>query len=402
MALSDSGRAIGAVTRLLREHLLRRGFNVTIGKPEAASDTTDKLNLFLYECGIEGHLRNVSLQPGRPAPIWLTLRYLLTALDAGEASESTAAQELLGRGAAALHELNFLGLDAAVAADVRLALQDNPEALTLTFEEASPDLLSKVMSGKDETYRLSMAFQVRPVMIAPNQPEPFSGVVGVDVTTAPPVVIGRAGIGIAVLASLGPSLSRLRPPVFDPGEVLVLEGDDLHLSGLEARLGEVPIRITAQRPDRITLVAEGQLIPGMTQGPIAGGGTISAGEHALTLLQALPNGRFRRSNLLLARLRPVVASAALDGAGTLTVQGTLLGRWEDDILLALQRDGMPPLIFEAGLAPPTVAPARSIIPGAGQKTLTVNGLTGVAAGEWRVVVRVNGQQARAIPTVTVV
>ena len=32
MALADSGRAIGAVTRLLQDHLLRRGFQVSIGK----------------------------------------------------------------------------------------------------------------------------------------------------------------------------------------------------------------------------------------------------------------------------------------------------------------------------------------------------------------------------------
>lgn len=38
MALADSGRAIGAVTRPLRDHLIRRGFLVTIGKPEDAAE----------------------------------------------------------------------------------------------------------------------------------------------------------------------------------------------------------------------------------------------------------------------------------------------------------------------------------------------------------------------------
>ena len=62
MALADSGRAIGAVTRLLREHLVRRGFAVSIGKPEDAADTntTAKLNLFLYETTFDASLRNVS------------------------------------------------------------------------------------------------------------------------------------------------------------------------------------------------------------------------------------------------------------------------------------------------------------------------------------------------------
>ena len=39
MALADSGTAIGAVTRLLQDHLIRRGFEVSIGKPEDAADT---------------------------------------------------------------------------------------------------------------------------------------------------------------------------------------------------------------------------------------------------------------------------------------------------------------------------------------------------------------------------
>jgi hypothetical protein len=55
MALADSGRAIGAVTRLLRDHLIRRGFEVSVGKPETATDlnTNAKLNLFLYETAFD-------------------------------------------------------------------------------------------------------------------------------------------------------------------------------------------------------------------------------------------------------------------------------------------------------------------------------------------------------------
>ena len=36
-----------------------------------------------------------------------------------------------------------------------------PEPLKLSFDGAGVDLLSKVMQGTDERYRLSMAFQVR-------------------------------------------------------------------------------------------------------------------------------------------------------------------------------------------------------------------------------------------------
>src|SRR5215813_10286780 len=151
MALAESGRAIGAVTLLLQDHLLRRGFDVTIGKPEvaASNDTNAKLNLFLYETTFDPHLRNHSLRNGEAAPLWLVLKYLLTAFDARENSDSAAAHELLGRGIAALNELNFLALDAAAAPAVRLALEDNPEPLKLTFDETTADLLSKIMQGTD-------------------------------------------------------------------------------------------------------------------------------------------------------------------------------------------------------------------------------------------------------------
>ena len=100
MAFADSGRAIGAVTRLLQDHLIRRGFEVSVGRPEAAAaaNANAKLNLFLYETAFDAQLRNHNLRDGEPAPLWLVLRYLLTAFDADEDSDSAAAHELLGRG----------------------------------------------------------------------------------------------------------------------------------------------------------------------------------------------------------------------------------------------------------------------------------------------------------------
>ena len=90
MSLADSGMAIGAVTRLLQDHLLRRHFQVSIGKPEDAADTaTDspKLNLFLYETAFDPQLAT-HLRDGEPAPLWLVLSNLLTAFDVDEGSDT--------------------------------------------------------------------------------------------------------------------------------------------------------------------------------------------------------------------------------------------------------------------------------------------------------------------------
>jgi hypothetical protein len=405
MTLSDSGRAIGAVTKLLREHLTRRGFAVAIGKPEVAAntDTNAKLNLFLFETSFDASMRNTDLQAGVPTPLWLTLKYLLTGFDDGEASDSAGAHEMLGRGLSALQELNFLALDALVASDVRLALENNPEPLKLTFHETPADLLSKIMQGTDEKYRLSVAFEVRPVMIVPAETPSFPLLVGVDYTNRPePKVIGKDGIGLATLASLGPRLTSVRPASFDVDEVIAIEGEDLHLSGLECWLGGAQLSIIGQRPDRLSLRAEGEVHAPSTVGPIAAGGSISAGEHPLVVRQLMPNLRYRSSNLLVGRLRPVVKTATLAGGGQLTISGTLLGTWDDDLVVALLRDGAVARMYEAGPPPPTIPATLTVVPDAAQKTLIVDGVGGeMAAGQYQVLVRVNGRQARSSPTITV-
>ena len=403
MALADSGRAIGAVTRLLREHLVRRGFAVSVGKPEEAADTNTnaKLNLFLYETTFDASLRNVSLHHRQP-PLWLSLKYLLTAFDDGESSDSADAHELLGRGLAALHELNFLRLDAGVATDVRLALENNPEPLKITFDETPPDLISKIMQGTDEKFRLSTAFQVRPVMIVPNEPPKLSLLVGVDYTADPPAIIGRDGVGLAVLPSLGPTLDRVEPATCEVDDTLTIAGDDLHLSNLECWLGPAQLSIVGQQPDRLTVRVEGAQASDMAEGPIAGGGVISAGEHPLVVRQFMPNRRYRSSNLLVARLRPIVDTAGLDGAGMLTIDGTLLGTWNDDVIVAAMQNGAIVRVFETGLQPPPPPSTLTVVPSADQHSLTVAGVgTTLAAGTYQVAVRVNGQQARLSPSITV-
>lgn len=394
MALADSGRAIGAVTKLLQGHLIGRGFAVTVGPLLAAAsdaNSDNKLNLFLYQTDFDASLRNVSLLDDQPPPLWLVLRYLLTAYDGDNLSDSADAHELLGRGLSALHELNYLDLPAN--GEVRSALENNPEPLKITFDEASADLFGKFVQGNDDHYRLSVPFQVRPIMIVPDVPPSVSLLVGVDYTQAPPAVIAQDGVGLAVLASLGPRLAAVSPPVFEPGDSFTLRGEDLHLSNLECLLGEVPLAITAQRPDQVTVRAEGAFSPPASEGPVAAGGAISAGEHPLRLRQLMANGRYRSSNLLSVRLRPVVDGATLAG-GNLDIAGALLGTADDDILVALYRDGSTVRVYDS----PSAA--------ADQKSLRLTEVNAEPApsplqpGDYQVVVLVNGQQARSSPTLT--
>lgn len=388
MALADSGRAIGAVTRLLQDHLIRRGFDVAIGKPEqaTASNSTAKLNLFLYETAFDASLRNQPLWEGRPPPLWLVLKYLLTAFDDDENSDTASAHELLGRGMAALHELNYLRLDPLVDAGVHKALEHNPEPLKLTFDESTVDLLSKVMQGAEERYRLSVAFQMRPIMIVPGTLPTSSLLVGIDYMVSPSGVIGRDGVQLATIPSLGTRLESAEPTAFEAGAALLLSGDDLLGGSLEVLLGGVPLQIVERHPARLRLVAEGS--PGT---PIASGTTLSAGELPLIARRRLNGGRVRSSNLLAVQLLPRL-SAVNWAADDLVLAGQLLGKITDDVLVLLQRtsDGSTAWLFD------------TFTHTASQQTLTAPGAKTVApAGSYRVVLYVNGQQARNSPAVTV-
>lgn len=392
MAAADTVHAIGAVTLLLRDHLIRRGFAiVSVGKPEdaAQSNTLAKLNLFLYEVGFDPHLRNVELRRGDPPPLWLTLKYLLTAFDDGEASDSADAHDMLGRAIAALQELSLLRLVAPVIPSVQAALQDNPEPLKLSFDEAGSDLLSRIMQGSDERYRLSIAFQVRPVMIVAPLPSASTLLVGIDYSADPNAVIGEQGVAIDVSASLGPTLDRVEPAAFEAGASIEVFGDDLHGADIEVALGTQQLTIVERRPDRLRVTVEGT-----PPAPIADGSTLSAGELALVVRRRLSPTRVRSSAPLLAKLLPTVTSASLVGAD-LRITGVLLGRGPledgtDDVVVALFRDGKTARLFDV------VGDASN------QGLVVVANVTaaGLAAGEYRVIVKVNNQQARSSPSVT--
>lgn len=389
MALADSGMAIGAVTRLAQDHLLRRSFNVTVGKPEDAvgnEPNNEKLNLFLYEIMFDASMRNLPPRAGEPTPLWMVLKYLLTAFDSTANSDTIAAHNLLGRGVSALQDLSFLPLDSLVAADVTLALENSPEPLKLTFDEAGVELLSKVMQGSDEHYRLSVAFQIRPVMIVPRQQPRGSLLVGIDYTQIPQTVIGTDGVQIETVPTLGARLKRLEPERFEVGDTLTIFGEDLLGNDLEVILGSVVLNVVERRPDRLVVTAEG--IAGI---PIAGGGTVSAGEIPLIVRKRLASSRTRTSNLLAARLLPSVAGASLAGS-TLTITGFLLGSDSDDVSVMLYRaDGSGTVRLTGALG--------SV---ANQQTLTVADVAApILSGPYRILLHVNGQQALASPSVVV-
>jgi hypothetical protein len=393
MALLDTGAAIGRVTALLRDLLdAATAVHTTVGRPEPGTGGAiapgPRLNLFLYEAQHDASLRNHPLEEGGTQPLWLVLKYLVTPFDTGGESDTMAALDNLGVALRALQALNYVDPSTSLSAAIRDALGDNPEPLKITFDDAPADLLSKLMQGPDSKYRFSMAFQVRPVLVAGGGLPAYALPVGVDSTAPPPGIRADLGIHIPVLPSLGPRIDSVSPAAVEPGGTLEVRGAELHLDGLSVRLGAATLPVVMQRPD--VLRARVDPLPGL-----------EAGGQPVAVVQALPFGRTRASNLLVATLVPRVDAASASAvhavgakaAGTVQVSGALLGRAQDDVYLALHRDGRVAAVFEG---PFTF--------GAGQASLsfTVPDADAVAPGAYRVIVRVNGAQARRSPEVSLV
>ena len=399
MALANTTQAIGAVSSLLVDHLNRRtNLLVNVGRPEdSAGVSVTTLNLFLYEANFDPSLKNHALSEGQRPPLWLTLKYLLTAFDDEGNSDNADAHNALGLGLSALQELAFLGLDTLVDLPVRSALEDNPEQLKITFDDCTVDLVNKITQASDDEYRLSVAFQVRPVMIVPPEPPSFSLLVGIDYTTTP-VALSADPIGLDVLASLGPRIKEVTPAKFSIGDEFEITGEDLHIANLECWLGTAELGITAQRTDRLTVRVENSLQSGTL---------LSAGEHPLILKQFLPDSRrYRNSNILIGALLPTlstvtpgifVADIAGSLSGAITLDGFLLGRNEDAILVALYQNGTVAHLFDIVKTAPLPGDPPDMQQ---QLILTIANTARVRAGTYQVMVVVNGQQARQSPAIT--
>ncbi|HAG81441.1 MAG TPA: hypothetical protein DCL61_09765 [Cyanobacteria bacterium UBA12227] len=391
VALADTGKAIGAVSQLLRDRLLARLAgtvnNVRIGKPEEIGEgiTNPRLNLFLYEIQLDSNLRNRSLDPGQPTPLWLVLKYLLTAFDTGGDSDSYEAHEYLGEGMRVLQELSFLPLG-NLPSDLLKALNPNPEALKITFDPTSSELISKLMQGSEDKYRCSIGFEVRPVMIATGEPASYSLLVGVDYVND--TVIGAEGIKIPVLPGMEPKIegifpTKIVPPLPLETSILTIKGSNLALSNLTVRLGSVELPIIAQSPDSLKCELNGN---------IRDGSAISAGSHPVCVVQSLPNNKTRSSNLLVANLLPILTSVEFS-LGNLNLEGFLLGKKSDDVFVALYQTGKTVRIFDV---------FEDILPAPPAQTqLRVAIADTIPSGTYRVILRVNGQQAQNSPEVIV-
>jgi hypothetical protein len=395
MSLADTSGAIGAVTKALISRIsFRAGIpNVVAGRPDQNAEG-DCLNLFLYEISYDPTLKNLSLDEGQKAPVWMVLKYILTAFAAGK-SDSSNAHINLGKAIQAIHQQDLLKLD-GLDIDVLKALGSNPEELNVTFDEAPVELLSKVTQGSDESLRISIAFQVRPVMIASPDAPGYSLLVGVDYTKSPTALTPKP-VELDIIPSLGAFIAEVVPGGFEIGEEVSVKGTDLHLSNLSVRLGSVDFPVTMQKPDELRFLVDGGLIN-------AAG--MSAGSHSLTVVQTLASGKKRKSNMVVANLVPTLTKAEIvlrtnpppPTFATLELTGLLLGDNADDAILALYRDGRVFRMFDVFTSSPVPQKVRQLVI---ELNDDVEATEDIPAGDYLTILRVNGQQARQSPKITI-
>ena len=401
MALAQTVDAIGAVTELLKTRIAQfSGIpDISTGRPDKSTGATKHFNLFLYEIDFDPFLKNTPLNEGEKPPIWMVLRYLLTAFHGTDDSDSVEAHKHMGSAIRAIYHDDLLSLT-GVSGDTFKALSPNPENLHVTFTDAPVDLLAKLMQGTDEKLRISISFEVRPVMIASVEPPHYSLLVGVDYTQ-PPVALTPRPVGLDVIPSMGPLISEVTPLGFEVGDEVRIRGVDLHLENLSVMLGPIEFPVTMQRPDELRFKVEPTLIAAST---------ISAGSHPLSVVLTLSGtGKKRSSNSVIGNLVPSLNTAAINGAitvipgsppkafATIDLTGRLLGNEADDTILAFYRQGSVYKMFDVFTPLPVPPPG-------GQPTRQVVMISNdaIEAGDYQMILRVNGQQAPQSPVVHLV
>jgi hypothetical protein len=376
---------------------------VTTLHPDKARDSNNsanQVNLFLYQVLPNAAWRNRDMprrvQPGETGmpPLALDLFYLMSAYGRNNDITQPFSHQLLGRAMSVLNDHALLGPDeirAAVAASIPDSDLDRQiERVRITLQPVTLDDLSKLWTGFQSQFRMSVAYLVSVVLIESLLPVK---------TPLPVLTRGPGDSGVASQTGLVPPYPGLdavglpkQQPSALPGDLLALSGH--HLSG--SKLGVLFNHPLWTTPVEVV--------------PEAGAGDISlnvrlpappapwpAGFYSIALLVQRPGETTRRSsNTLSFALAPrmsIAPSTAAAGSITFTVSCTpevrpqqrvslLLGDREilaqsfaaptgtltflaDDVAagmywVRLRVDGVDSLLVDRSASPPVFDPSQQV------------------------------------------
>jgi hypothetical protein len=236
--------AIGLVTQAIAE-LLEKKLNkppllgattlqvATLPPDDDRVDRENGVNLFLYRVSESPFAMNVNwrgdrVSPGlnRP-PVPLTLHYMMTAYSkkgAGTVRDDVTSHQILGNAIAILHEHPVLNdvhdsdfdadLDTQFAPELRNAF----EKIKVTHTAISMEEFSKIWTGFSKAYRLSVAYEVSLVQVAPLVPAAMPG---------PPV----QDLRLAVETLAAPIITAIEPEAGPASAEIVLKGSAFTAQG---------------------------------------------------------------------------------------------------------------------------------------------------------------------------
>ncbi|WP_406641306.1 DUF4255 domain-containing protein [Amycolatopsis sp. WGS_07] len=177
--MSDAN-AIEAVTEALVQLVLEgareveRGVKVEARPPDETPGPSGdpQLNLFLYQISIDEGLRNedpVGLRPGEHGDpqLPLVLHYLLTAFVPGG---DVIAHRMLGGAMRMLHENPHLSRERLRHVVSPSDVSEQPELIRLTWQSFAEKDIYSLWSAFQTSYRLTVAFEARPVLIDSRRP----------------------------------------------------------------------------------------------------------------------------------------------------------------------------------------------------------------------------------------
>jgi hypothetical protein len=324
-----SALAIAAVTATLRGKLASHLDlpDVTTLSPDRANqdNPSQRLNLFLYHVSPNAAWRNQAI-PNRgkggeqvPAPLALTLHYLLTAY--GDQPNGETDHALLGRAMLWLHDhplLTRADIQNALSQDGNLSrarLERQFEPVRLTPETLTVDEMSKLWTTFQTQYRVSTTYQASVVLLESGKEKRIPLPVlkrgpedrGPDVTPSMPAVL--EGL------EYGDLRTRESPlPAAQLGDVITLRG-----RSLPGVLGTVVVRnprlrATDLNPDA-DVIARLQPLEGSNQDQLIVrldefAGNWLAGPLQVMVERPRASGRPRRSAPLFLALAPRISNGA--------------------------------------------------------------------------------------------
>jgi hypothetical protein len=306
--------AIAAVTAALRQ-LLENGLKADqeladatvtmqpIDRARTNGSTANQLNVFLYHTLPNAAWRNMDVPgrviPGETAPpaLGLNLYYLITAFGRDNDTQAPFSHHLLGRAMSILYDHPLLSAD-----EIKSALKNNDlwmqvERVRFTLQPISLDELSKLWTGFQTQYRLSVAYEASVVLIDSTQS-----------VRAPLPVLSRTATAFGELIPPYPAISEVLPPNQQPSAVL---GDTVTVNGHHLDGNKVVVTLTSR------------LLSAPLTVPVLAGGTASsvsfqipnapakwpAGFYSVSLVVRVKGQPDRVTNELPLVLSPRISSA---------------------------------------------------------------------------------------------